>query len=524
MSDAEPLPPHLPAVAAAAARRWPEQAAVIAEGRTASFAEIHARMRAAASAFIANGVRKGDVIAIWAPNQVEWIIAALGAQAAGAVLTPLNTRLKGREAGDILRRSRARLLFTVLDFLGTDYPALIAGEDLPELARIIAFDDDGPDGFAAFLAAGSGAADPRVDAALAQLGSDDPCDILFTSGTTGSPKGVVSTHGQTVRLFDVWGERAGVQPGDRLLIINPFFHTFGYKAGWLACFIRGATALPLRTFEPAQVADLIRTQGVSILPGPPTIFQMLLAEQQEACAAAGTLRVAVTGAATVPPILVQRMQQELGFKTVITGYGMTECGVISMCRAGDSIEQIATTCGVAAPGLEICCVDEQGKRLAPGETGELLVRGFGVMRGYLDDPEATKEAIDADGWLHTGDVGTMDADGYIRITDRKKDMYITGGFNCYPAEIEKLLSDHPKVAMAAVVGVPDDRLGEVGKAFIVPRRGQTVSAEEIIAWSRQNMANYKVPRSVELCEALPRNAAGKVVRHALKLPGGTPSA
>ncbi|MBC7521252.1 MAG: AMP-binding protein, partial [Sandarakinorhabdus sp.] len=225
-----------------------------------------------------------------------------------------------------------------------------------------------------------------------------------------------------------------------------------------------------------------------------------------------SLRVAVTGAATVPPVLVERMQSELGFATVVTGYGMTECGTITMCRSGDPIELIASTCGRAMPGLEVITVADDGTRVKGGETGEILVRGYGVMAGYLDDPAATAEAIDKDGWLHTGDVGVLDDAGYLRITDRKKDMYISGGFNCYPAEIEKLMARHPAIEMVAVIGVPDDRMGEVGKAFVVLRPGQAADEAGIIAWARDNIANYKVPRRVIITADLPRNAAGKVVK------------
>ncbi|TWB18379.1 acyl-CoA synthetase (AMP-forming)/AMP-acid ligase II [Nitrospirillum amazonense] len=512
------LPETLPAIAARAARLWPDKAALIDGGRTWTFAGLYNQVRRAAAAYLAWGIHKGDVVALWAPNRIEWIVAALSAQAAGAILTPLNTRLKGREAADILHRSRARLLVTVGHFLGVDYPALLAGETLPALQGIVTLDGNGPGGWEAFLERGPGPDDPAVDEAMARVTGQDPSDILFTSGTTGAPKGVVSGHLQTIRLFQAWSDAVDLRVDDRMLIINPFFHTFGYKAGWLAALMMGATSLPLAQFDMVEVARLIREEGVSFLPGPPTIFQSLLAEQHRLGTDRTSLRVAVTGAATVPPILVARMQTELGFQRVVTGYGMTECGAIAMCRAGDSVDRIATTCGRALDGLEVVCADDQGRPLSPGETGEILVRGFGVMQGYLDDPAATAEAIDTKGWLHTGDIGTLDADGYLRITDRKKDMYITGGFNCYPAEIEKLLCAHPKVEMAAVIGVPDERLGEVGRAFLVLRPGEQAEADEIVAWSKANMANYKVPRSVVFLTSLPKNAAGKVMRKDLKPP------
>jgi acyl-CoA synthetase (AMP-forming)/AMP-acid ligase II len=270
--------------------------------------------------------------------------------------------------------------------------------------------------------------------------------------------------------------------------------------------------LPIPVFDVAATAQLIEQRRITFIPGPPTIFQSLLAEATLRPRDFTSLRVAVTGAATVPPILVERMRKELGIRTVVTGYGMTECGTITMTRAGDSIERIANTCGCAMPGLELKIVDDAGHDLSTGTTGEILVRGYGIMKGYLDDPVATAEAIDTAGWLHTGDVGVLDEAGYLRITDRKKDMYITGGFNCYPAEIEKLLCEHPAVEAAAVIGIADERLGEVGKAFLVPRPGYRIEAAEVIAWAHTNMANYKVPREVEIMDALPKNAAGKVLR------------
>jgi acyl-CoA synthetase (AMP-forming)/AMP-acid ligase II len=231
------------------------------------------------------------------------------------------------------------------------------------------------------------------------------------------------------------------------------------------------------------------------------------------------LRVGGTGAANVPPILIRQMREVLGFKRVFTAYGLTEStGTVTACRPGDSDERVARTCGAAIPGVEIKCVDDDGSTVATGEAGEVLVRGFNVMRGYFDDPQATVEAIDSEGWLHTGDVGVLDEHGYLSITDRKKDLFIVGGFNCYPAEIEKILSAHPAIAQAAVIGVPDERLGEVGKAFVMLKSGQTAAGAAIIEWSRANMANYKVPRYIEIVPSLPLNAAGKVQKFALRAP------
>jgi len=500
------LPATIPHAAEAAARRWPDALALIEGGARFTFAVLWDECRRAASALHQRGIGKGARVAIWAPNRREWVIAAIAAQTCGAAIVPLNTRLKGREAGDILRRTRASILFTVTDFLGIDYPALLADEALPDLAETILMDRE----WDSFLANGKGADDPRIDASLAALTADDLSDIMFTSGTTGQPKGVLMTHGRIIPQVGVWIGNTGLAAGERYLIANPFFHSFGMKVGWVACLIAGAVMVPMPQFDTAEAARLIAQERIAFLPGPPTIFQMLLAERERAPFDISSLRGGTTGAATVPPVLVERIRDELGMRDIITAYGMTECVNITSCRPGDPVELIAGTCGAAIPGNEVIIAGEDGRELPRGETGEIWVRGIGVMQGYLDDPVATAEAIDAEGWLHTGDVGTMDAGGYLRITDRKKDMFISGGFNVYPAEVEKLLAAHPAIGMAAVIGVPDERMGEVGKAFVVLRPDAQADPAGLLGWARENMANYKVPRHIAIVDDLPRNAAGKV--------------
>jgi acyl-CoA synthetase (AMP-forming)/AMP-acid ligase II len=257
---------------------------------------------------------------------------------------------------------------------------------------------------------------------------------------------------------------------------------------------------------------------ISCIPGPPTIYQSLLNSPEAGELA--NLRLAVTGAAAIPVSLVDRMRTELGFETVLTAYGLTEAtGFATSCRADDDPETIATTSGRAIPGVEVRVVDDGGSEVPRGEPGEIVIRGYNVMQGYYDEPEETAAAIDGDGWLHTGDVGVMDERGYVRITDRKKDMFIVGGFNAYPAEIENLMLAHEKVAQVAVVGVPDDRMGEVGMAFVVLRPGAEATPDELVAWCRQRMANYKAPRHVELVDALPLNAMGKVLKYQLREQG-----
>lgn len=531
------IPPTIPHLAKAAAERWGDAPALIENGVTRSFNQLWADARAAIAACLEHGIGEGDRVAIWAPNCQQWVLAAIGVMGAGAAVVPLNTRLKGREAGDILRRTKARLLFTVDEFLGTKYPELIADEDLPDLKCLCAFaplreDHSGNASrqdaktprldWADFIAKGSVKAD-AVDASLASLTADHLSDIMFTSGTTGSPKGVMMSYACVLPQVEVWIANTGLSAGERYLIVNPFFHSFGMKVGWVACLMSGAVMVPMPQFDVEAVARSIEHDRISFLPGPPTIFQMLLARKAERPFDTSSLRGGTTGAATVPPILIEQIREELGMRDIITAYGMTECVNITGCRPGDPVDLIANTCGAAIPGNDVIIADDNGEELPRGEAGEILVRGTGVMLGYLDDPEATAEAIDAKGWLHTGDVGTMDDAGYLKITDRKKDLYISGGFNVYPAEVEKLLSNHPAIGMVAVIGVADERMGEVGRAFVVCKPGCSVTAPELASWSRDNMANYKVPRSFIFVDELPRNAAGKVLKTELRAVPINPS-
>ncbi|MFD7863979.1 FadD3 family acyl-CoA ligase [Streptomyces sp. NPDC059783] len=508
----------VPDLVRAAARRHGDREAVV-DGRTrVTYAELGERVERAAAACMANGVEQGDRVAIWAPNTLDWIVSALGAVTAGAVLVPLNTRFKGTEAAYVLERSRAKLLFVTGTFLGTSYVASLrrAEADLPHLEKVVVLADTAPEAedyltWKDFLATGEGTSAGRVWQRADAVPASAPSDIIYTSGTTGRPKGAVITHAQTLRCYAIWSELAGLREGDRYLIVNPFFHTFGYKAGVIACLMRGATMIPQPVFNVDTVLANIAAERVSVLPGPPTLHQSLLDHPARSSHDLSALRLVVTGAAVVPLRLVERLRTELNIATVLTAYGLSEAsGIVTMCRRGDPAEVIASTSGRAIPGTELRVL------AAPGEPGEILVRGFHVMRGYFEDPETTAATVTPDGWLHTGDVGVLDASGNLRITDRIKDMFIVGGFNAYPAEIEQLLGLHPDVADVAVIGVPDPRLGEVGKAYAVRRPGATLTADDLIAWSRRAMANYKVPRAVEFVSELPRNASGKVLKGELR--------
>ncbi|PQP41133.1 fatty acid--CoA ligase family protein [Mycolicibacterium vanbaalenii] len=477
----------IPEMVASAADRFGDAEAVVDGPLRLSFTELVERISCAAGAFAELGIEKGDRAAIWAPNSAEWIIAAFGLLTAGGVLVPVNTRFKADEAADIIARSGAKAVLVQQGFLGVDYTA-------PGGVPVIDLKSD-------FLSSGTPFSRP--------VQGTDVSDIIFTSGTTGRPKGVMMNHSQNLRLYQEWCDLADLRQGDRYLMVNPYFHTFGYKAGLIASFIRGATMLPVSVFDVDRVVELIAAERITMLPGPPTLYHSLLNVTDKSKLA--TLRAGVTGAADIPVELVRRVHEELPFQTLATGYGLTEAGTVTLSRPGDSFTDIATTAGVACDGVEMRIADD----------GEVLVRGYTVMQGYLDDPVATAETIDPDGWLHTGDLGTVDDAGRLRIVGRKKDMFIVGGFNAYPAEIEGFLLEHRAVAQAAVIGVPDERLGQVGKAFVVAKTpadgsGAALTAEGLIAWCRDRMAGFKVPRYVEFLDELPLNATGKVMKDRLQ--------
>ena len=347
-----------------------------------------------------------------------------------------------------------------------------------------------------------------ADARAAAVRPDDVSDVLFTSGTTGRSKGVLCAHRQSLAGSAAWAACGKITSDDRYLCINPFFHNFGYKAGILACLQTGATLIPQLTFDAEQAMQAVAEHRITVLPGPPTIYQTLLDHPARGCYDLSSLRFAVTGAATVPVVLIERMQTELDIDIVLTAYGLTESnGMGTMCRAEDDAVTVATTCGRPIADFEL---------RIDGDTGEVLLRGPNVMLGYLEDQQATAATIDAQGWLHTGDIGKLDAAGNLQITDRLKDMYICGGFNVYPAEIEQVLARLDGVLDCAVIGVPDERLGEVGRAYLVTKSDSGLDEKSVVAYAREYLANFKAPRSVRFVDTLPRNAGGKVVKPLLR--------
>ena len=545
----------IPAAVARAAREFGDAPALAEPGGPRfSYRELHQRVTTVARALIAEGVAPGDRVAIWSPNTHHWVLGALGALHAGATLVPVSTRFTGHEALDVISRSGARALIVAGPFLGTDRltalraaddaQRMTAGPGLGRLGLIVQIPiEAGPASAAGTLGWGelleraatvpASVATERADA----VSPGDVSDILFTSGTTGRSKGAMTAHRQSLAVARAWAECGCLSGADRYLVVNPFFHSFGFKAGILACLVSGAALVPQLVYDAGRAMALVEAERITVFPGPPTIYQTILDHPDRGAHDLSSLRLAVTGAATVPVALVERMRRELSFQSVLTAYGLTEAVVATMCRPGDDPQTVAHTSGRATAGFEVRIAAPDGRAAvsdgpeavsdgpaavsdgpaaAPGETGEILLRGPNLMLGYYGDEEATRAAIDADGWLHTGDVGRLDPDGYLTITDRLKDMYICGGFNVYPAEVEQVLARLDDVAESAVIGVADARLGEVGRAYVVTRPGHALGAGEVLAFCRERLANYKVPRQVVFRDGLPRNPAGKVLKRLLR--------
>ncbi|MGI8335549.1 AMP-binding protein [Actinomadura scrupuli] len=509
----------LPGVLEHAATRDPEAPAIIEAAGTLSHREMYAAARDTAAGLVELGVAPGDRVGIWLPNGAEWAIAAYGVSCAGAVAVPLNTRYTVPEAADIIARSGCAVV--VAD------GAPPYGSSRDGIAPYGPAPGPGPGDAAAAAGArtvvgvrglaggGTAASAAEVGRRMRALTPDDLSHVQYTSGTTGRPKGALLRHGAMVATTRTWVEITGLRAGDRYPVVAPFSHIGGHKTGLLACAVAGAAALPQVALDVPVLVRAISEHGVTVLQGPPTMYQALLARVAEGAAALPrSVRVAVTGAASVPPGLIRDLRTVLGVRSVFTAYGLTEAsGVCTMTRADDEVTAVAETAGRAIPGVRVRIDGPEGP-------GEILVRGAGLMAGYLDDPEATAEAL-RDGWLRTGDVGVLDEHGRLRVVDRLKDLVIVGGLNVYPAEVERVLLDHPAIAAAAVVGVPHERLGEVPAAFVVgAQRSPGVpgpSAAEVTAFCRARLAGFKAPRTIWWVGELPLNAAGKVAKAELRI-------
>jgi acyl-CoA synthetase (AMP-forming)/AMP-acid ligase II len=464
------------------------------------------------------GLEAGDRVALWAPNSLDWAVASLAVLFVGGAVVPINARYTHHEASDLVARAGCRLIVADRAGPGRDLAAEAIG-----FAGGVPVVSLGPTGavgalqWSDFVAQGGSDAAAEVDRRLVGLKPEDVSHIQYTSGTTGTPKGAMLRHRAMVETTKEWAGVVGLTAGDRYPVVSPFSHISGHKTGLLACLLTGAAALPLSTLVLDDFAQLVDDQRVTVVQGPPTLFHSLVDRARNDQAAFSSLRVGVTGAAVIPPSLVRDMYDVLHLDRVVTAYGLTEStGVCTMTRAGDAIEVVAETSGRPIPGVRVQIAGRAGEHLAAGEIGEIEVAGVGIMLGYLNDPEATAAAI-RDGWLATGDLGWIGDDGNLRIVDRLKDMVVVGGFNVYPAEIEKVLHEHPAVSQAAVVGLPDERMGEVPAAFVVAQVGSDPEVDSLIEHCEDRLAKFKVPRSLWLVDALPLNAVGKVAKPGLRV-------
>lgn len=490
------------------AARRPDGIAVADVDRKLTFRDLHDELEAAARAFVAAGTGPGDRVAVWAPNSWQWIVAALAAHRIGAVLVPVNTRFRRAEVAHVLGRTSTDVLVLEQGFLGVDYVEMLPGaNNRPSLVVDVAGTGcGGTVGWSEFRSHGEGIELPPLP------DGETLADIIFTSGTTGNPKGVVATHAQNLRAFDGWADAAGMAHGDRYAITNPFFHTFGYKAGWLCGLMREMTVFPHRTLDVETLAEQIVAEDLSLLAGPPTLFEGVLARAVDL----ESVRTAIVGATSIPPRLIRALREEAGITRVTTCYGLTEVtGVATITGPDDEVEVLAETAGRPVTDVNVAVRPVEGVGGAQGAVGELCVRGYNVTRGYFEGGAVRPPELDEDGFLRTGDVGYFDDDGNLHVTDRLDDMFVVGGFNAYPAEIERLLGEHPSVAELAVVGVADDWLGEVGAAFVVPACEGAFDDAAFLSWARGRVANYKVPRYVHVVSRLPRNASGKVIKREL---------
>ena len=504
----------IPGVVERAAATHAGLPALVSDAGTVTFEELLELVRSAAAALIEAGVGAGDRVALWAPNTPEWAMASLAVLFAGGSVVPVNTRYTAVEAAALVDQAGCRVVLAEGELGGRSLAREAEGMPGPSTVVSLGASTPGLASWAEFAAAGPSNAE--LDKRMAALTPDDVSHVQYTSGTTGAPKGAMLRHGAMVETTQRWDAVVGLTAGDCYPVVSPFSHIGGHKTGLLACLVAGATAVPVISFDPGGFARVVAHHGATVVQGPPTLFHALIERARQGSEALGTLRVGITGAAVIPPSLVRDMFDVLGLQTVVTSYGLTETtGVCTITRPGDPIDVVAETSGRPIEGVGVRIVDESGAPLPPGSRGEIAVRGIGIMRGYLDDPEATRAAMHGE-WLATGDVGWIGEDGNLRIVDRLKDMVVVGGFNVYPAEVERVLLEHDAVAQAAVIGLPDARMGEVPGAFVVPVPGAVIDVDGLVGFLGERLAKFKVPRTVWVVDRLPLNAAGKVAKAELR--------
>jgi len=528
---ADPQPPYrdvtVGGLLARLARALPaHDALVYVDGPRFTFASLEQEARTVARGLLAAGVAPGERVVVWATNVPEWVVLQFALAKIGAILVTANTSLRARDIDYLLRQSEAATLVTIRGFRDVDYIRELeaAGAGVgrtPTLRRQIFIGDAPPPGFTPYAdlrAAASRVSDADLDARAGAVGVDDVINMQYTSGTTGFPKGVMLTSRNIVNNGYALGEVLGYTPADRLCLCVPLFHCFGCVIGVLGSFTHGGCLCAVEAFDPKRVLETVHRERCTGLYGVPTMFIAELEHPDFAAYDLSSLRTGVMAGSLCPEPLMRRVMTEMHLPEMTIAYGMTESSpCITMTPRDSSIAQRTQTVGPVLPELEVKIVDPvTGDERAPGERGELCCRGYNVMTGYYDNPDATRAAIDADGWLHTGDEASMDPDGYFRITGRIKDLIIRGGENIAPKEIEDRLREHPAVADAYVYGVPDAFFGEVVAAAVRVKPGCAAAPDALIKWCGDALAKFKVPKHVRFVSEFPMTASGKIQKYKLR--------
>ncbi len=520
------------------ARDWPENEALIYpdRGLRYDFAELEWLTRQIAKGLLSQGVSRNDRVALWAPNIPEWVVLQFALAKIGAVLVTVNTNLRASEIEYLLRQSETSTLITVRGFREVDYvetlfeiiPELRSSEEgalrsikLPYLRNVIYIGDEHPAGmirYDSLLARSGQTSDEQLDAHVKIQSLDDVINMQYTSGTTGFPKGVMLTHRNIVNNAYWLGEGIALTPRDRVCVPVPFFHCFGCVIGVLGAYTHAAAVVPLEWFEPLRVLQYIEGERCTAVYGVPTMFIAELEQLDFHSFNLATLRTGIMAGSVCPEPLMRRVMERMNLTQLTIAYGLTEASPgITLTPRDDSVELRTQTVGKVLPEVEVKVVDPStGEQCTPGHPGELCCRGYNVMKGYYKDPGATAEAIDAEGWLHTGDQAAMDQAGYVRITGRIKELIIRGGENIAPKEIEDLLRQHEKVVDVYVYGIPDEKYGEEVAAAVRLKPGETATAEEIRQFCDGRIAKFKVPRQFRFVESFPMTASGKVQKFKLR--------
>jgi len=521
-----------------AVARWGNRNALVVRHQNIhwSYDELAERVDSLAAGLLSYGLRPGDRVGIWSPNRAEWVVTQFATAKAGLILVNINPAYRPAELQYVLRKVGCRALVTATAFKSSDYLGMLTSiapdfpdgtpgdlhlESLPELRAVFQLGGPihrGAIGFDAVLQRGTVEQRRLLSDIGKSLQFDDAINIQFTSGTTGSPKGATLTHHNLLNNGLFAGELMGFTPDDRLCIPVPFYHCFGMVIANLACITHGAAMIvPGEAFDSASVLETIEVERCTALHGVPTMFINVLQHPDFGRFNVSTLRTGIMAGSPCPIEVMRRVIGEMGMHEITIGYGMTETSPLSFqSRPEDSIERRVSTVGRIHPHVEVKIVDKQGRIVPHGVAGELCTRGYSVMKGYWDDPEKTAEAIDDDGWMHTGDLATLDEQGYCNIVGRIKDMVIRGGENIYPREIEEFLYGHPAVQDVQVFGVPDDKYGEELCAWIQLRPGATADEAAIRDYCRDCIANYKVPRHVRFVDAFPMTVTGKIQKFVMR--------